>query len=97
MTVVVRKSVPLSDEDLERLNRLRASQTRRECLAALNHEPVAESVSDAALIQALMQAGMSAVDEQLELAGYLQLADERQEPERRAVARRRKPDWAAEQ
>jgi hypothetical protein len=66
-------------------------------LAELADTSLSETSSEAAVLHATWEAGMQAVLQRVEDAGYAQMATER-EPvaERKAVVRRRRPTWAGE-
>lgn len=86
----------MSARDIKDLNTLRGSRVHRAALASLSDEIVTESSSEAAVLHAVMEAGMKAVRERVEAEGYAQIAREAAEYDRRAVARRRRPSWADE-
>jgi hypothetical protein len=98
MAVAKRKSLPLSERDLQDLELLRSSEARRAALAALAHAELSTSASEAQLLSALLAAGLSAVDQKLAEDSYAMEAIERRktDAELRAVSRRRRPDWAGE-
>ncbi len=93
---VTRKSLPLSARDVEDLEKLRSSHEMREALSTLSSESITEASSEAALLHAVMEAGKRAIREHLESAGYAQIAQQREDYNRPAVARRRRPAWADE-
>jgi hypothetical protein len=98
-TTVARKSLPLTARDLRDLDILRGSPARRGALASLVDIEVGETLSEAQLLHAVLEAGLRAVEERIEEDGYARIAAERSETEqaaRRAVARRRRPSWADE-
>lgn len=86
----------MSARDLEDLEKLRNSHELREALSAVSSEPINENTSEAALLHAVMEAGKRAVREHVESVGYTQIAQEREDYNRQAVARRRRPTWADE-
>jgi hypothetical protein len=92
----VRKSLPLSDRDQREINMLRGSGQRRAVLSHLAAEDVSEDSSEATVLRALVEAGLRAVNHEMEARGYAELATDYTERERRRVARRRKPAWADE-
>ena len=94
-TVVTRKSLPLSERDLEELARLRDSAVHRAALHTLAGVD-ASRLSEAALLKAVMDIGFSTLLEQVEFAGYSTIAAETDAATRQAVARRRRPSWADE-
>jgi len=92
----VRKSLPLTAQDQADLQRMMRSDIHRDALTRLSREPVPVEASEARVLHALLAAGMAAVREEVEEAGYAQLAAERDPGTRRRVARRRPPSWAKE-
>jgi len=52
--------------------------------------------SEATLLHSVMEAGIKAVQQQVEDQGYAQIAAEMDEASQRTVARRRRPSWADE-
>lgn len=91
-----RKSLPLSERDLRDIAKLRGSMAHRAALSQLSAEVVTESTSEAAVLHAIVEAGIKAVTEQVEQEGYAQIAAEMTAADRQAVARRRRPAWADE-
>lgn len=75
---------------------LRTSGARRAALTRLTTVEVGENSSEAAVLHAVMEAGLRAVTEEVEDRGYAEMAADYSDTERRAVARRRKPEWAEE-
>lgn len=100
MTVVqgptARKSLPLTDGDLEELEQLRSSPERRSALARLAGAELSGSTSEARLLHAIFEAGLRAVRELAEDEGYAELARQQDPAARQGTARRRRPDWAVE-
>jgi len=94
-SIVARKSLPLSQRDLDELARLRESSPHRDALTALTGVDPA-GLSEAALLHAVMDIGFSTLLEQVEIAGYAAMAAETDAAASKAVARRRKPSWADE-
>jgi hypothetical protein len=97
-----RVPLPLTADDLSRLDQLKQSLVSRRALRVLSDEPVDDasaSPSEAALLHALVEAGWRALEHGVEETGYAQVAAARgaSAAERRGDARRRKPEWAAEQ
>ncbi len=90
---VTRKSLPLTQRDLEAIETLRGSTEK---WAALHSLAGAEYVADtdAAVLHALVEIGLAAVAAHSEEAGYAQLAAERNAAQRQQLARRRRPSWA---
>jgi hypothetical protein len=91
-----RKSLPMSERDLRDLDLMRRSGVHRATLSRISHVLLTEGSSDATVLRAIWEAGIRAVAEQVEEAGYRQMADERDLAARRAAARRRRPAWADE-
>lgn len=91
-----RKSLPLNARDLSDLSALRRSPAHRAVLADLAGTPLSETSSEAAVLHAIWEAGVQAVRDRVEEAGYAALAAERDPIAGKAVARRRRPTWADE-
>lgn len=91
----VRKSLPLSERDLHDLAVLRGSHAHRVALSQLADVDVTEQSSEAAMLHAVLEAGIKAVERLVEDAGYAQIAAAATE-DRQATARRRRPSWADE-
>ena len=91
-----RKSLPLSARDLEDLAKLRGSEAHRAALSHLVGSEVGGDTSEASLLHAVLEAGMRAVQQQVEEQGYAQIAAEMDVTARQASARRRRPSWADE-
>lgn len=91
-----RKSLPLSERDVRELALMRGSLAHRAALSRLADTDVAQDSSEAALLHAVMEAGINAVARQVEAEGYTQMAEEMEAAGRQAVARRRRPAWADE-
>lgn len=92
-----RKSLPLSARDLSDLSVLRHSPAHRGALADLAGIRLSETSSEATVLHAIWEAGVQAVRERVEDAGYAEMAAERDPAAGKAVARRRPPTWADEQ
>lgn len=92
----VRKSLPLSDRDLHNLALMRDSGAHRAALAHLVDAEVTSESSEATLLHSVMEAGINAVQQQVEDQGYTQIAAEMDWESQRTVARRRRPSWADE-
>lgn len=100
VTAVRRSSLPLTERDQQDLALLRASEPQREALGRLTGEPViGADVSEVALIHAVFAAGLRALREATEEAGYAELAAQQtgELAVRRAESRRRRPVWAEDQ
>lgn len=97
--VKARKSLPLTERDLNDLERLRAPGPERSVLCELAGIQV-ESVTEAALLNIIFATGLRAIRERAEERGYASAAAERlasgQAAEPRRTARRRRPAWADE-
>lgn len=95
-----RKSLPLSEQDLIDIARLREETPEREALSELAGVVIAESVAEAALLRMIFEAGLRAIREKAEERGYASAAEDRrasgEADEARQVARRRRPAWADE-
>ncbi|UGQ10827.1 hypothetical protein LO772_29070 [Yinghuangia sp. ASG 101] len=71
----IRKSVPLTVEDREHIQRLRTPDSaEREALAAVTGIELGGQVSEAEALHALPVAGRAALTEQVTLSGYAALA-----------------------
>lgn len=98
--IVRRASLPLTARDESDLAKVRDSAAYHCALAALTGSDIDPSTtSEAAAIHAIFTAGLLALRDEVERQGYAQMAQERQPEatERRALARRRPPSWAAEE
>lgn len=93
---VTRKSLPLTSADQEDLAKFRDSQVYRDALAQRSGVPITAGDSEASLLHSVLVAGLKAVREQVEAAGYEQIASEQDLSARLASARRRTPAWAEE-
>lgn len=95
-----RKSLPLSEQDLVDIARLRAETPEREALSELAGVDIVESVAEAALLRLIFEAGLRAIREKAEERGYASAAEDRrargETDEARRIARRRRPSWADE-
>jgi hypothetical protein len=96
---VRRPSLPLTQKDEDDLAMVRGSELYREALARLSGESTIIELTESAFLHAVLVAGIQAVRMSSEEAGYAILAAERagNADQRRAVARRRPPSWAAEE
>jgi hypothetical protein len=94
-----RKSLPLTDRDLAELVRLRQETPERAALSQLSGVDVV-SVTESALLHMIFVAGLHAISEKAEEAGYATAAADRlasgEADEIRRAARRRRPSWADE-
>jgi hypothetical protein len=95
-----RKSLPLTEQDLADIARLREATPEREALSEMVGV-VVESVAEAALLRMIFEAGLRAIREKAEERAYASAAEDRlggeEGAEIRRVARRRRPGWASEQ
>lgn len=97
--VVRRPSLPLTQRDEHDLGLLRESAPHRAALRRLSGEgDLGGDVSEATLLHAVFEAGLAAVREAAEEAGYAELAAQQasESGERKAQSRRRRPAWADE-
>jgi ectoine hydroxylase-related dioxygenase (phytanoyl-CoA dioxygenase family) len=98
--VKTRKSLPLTENDLADIARLRRETPEREALSELAGIVVAESVAEAALLRMVFEAGLRAIREKAEERAYATAAEDRlnsgEADEARRIARRRRPAWASE-
>jgi hypothetical protein len=94
----VRKPLPLTNRDLEDLDRLRVPGPERIALADLSGAPLEGQVTESVLLHAVFAAGIRAVREAAEASAYGEAALDRRasEEEDRQIARRRRPSWAGE-
>ncbi|GAB7003238.1 hypothetical protein JCM18899A_07090 [Nocardioides sp. AN3] len=93
---VARKSLPLSQRDLDDLATLRGSVAHREALAILAGTTIGTDESEATVLHALVVAGLKAVRERVEEDAYAQVAAELDSAAKKRSARRRRPAWADE-
>ena len=91
-----RKSLPLTERDQLALSILRSSPTHLAILGELAGTAVSETSSEASVLHAVWEVGIQTVREQVEAAGYAQMAADREASKGRAIARRRRPTWAHE-
>jgi hypothetical protein len=95
-----RKSLPLTEKDLDEIARLRQETPEREALSEMVGIVVSESVAEAALLRMIFEAGLRAIREKAEERAYASAAEDRlssgQADEARRIARRRRPAWATE-
>ena len=93
---VARKSLSLTERDLQDLKTLRESAIHREALSQAANSELADDASEAALLHAIHEAGMRAVRQQMEEQGYKEIGAKMDGKQRQWVARRRRPLWADE-
>jgi hypothetical protein len=95
-----RKSLPLTEQDLADIARLREETPEREALSELAGVVIVESVAEAALLRMIFEAGLRAIRERAEERAYASAAEDRlasgEAHEARRIARRRRPAWASE-
>ena len=96
----VRKSLPLTEKDLADIARLREETPEREALSEMAGVPIVGSVTEAALLRMIFEAGLRAIREKAEERAYASAAEDRlaggEADEMRRIARRRRPAWTAE-
>lgn len=86
---VTRKSVPLTQRDLDDIAKLRGDRRARTQLAVLAHAPVTETTSDAALLHTVLRAGLQAVQDRIDEESYrAEAADRAWQAEQRRISRR---------
>ena len=93
---IIRKSLPLSSRDLSDLSRLRESDTYHAALHELTSFTVTDQTSEASFLHAVLEAGILAIEQKAQEAGYAQMAQDIDVAARKAFARRRTPTWATE-
>ena len=93
-SVVRRAQLPLTQRDLDDLAALNGPTPQREALQRLVPEELADESSESALLHALLELALARVREELDAAGYAELARQHDDDARRRVARRRLPGWA---
>ena len=90
-----RKSLPLTEQDLADIARLREETPEREALSEMVGIVVVESVAEAALLRMIFEAGLRAIREKAEERAYASAAEDRlasgEADETRRIARRRRP------
>ena len=95
-----RKSLPLTEQDLADVARLRQETLEREALSEMAGIVVVEGVAEAALLHMIFKAGLHAIRERAEERAYASAAEDRlasgDTDEARRIARRRRPGWADE-
>lgn len=99
MTVIQRKSLPLTERDLADLAKLRTSADHRAALAALVALDLPEGTSESRILHAVLEAGLKAVRERMQEDGYAALAADPEHIAYHAARRshRRRPAWADEE
>ena len=93
---VTRKSLPLTSRDVSDLARLRESDVYHAALRELTAISVTSQTSEASFLHAVLAAGIVAIEQKAEEAGYEQMAQQIDTAAAKAFARRRTPTWAAE-
>lgn len=102
MATVVRKSLPLTVQDLSKLEDIKRSPQQIAALSELSQNQLDTSAAEAQLLRAIYLAGLRALEEHVMDAGYaaiavdLEISADEFEDHRKHVARRRQPDWANE-
>lgn len=98
-TTGTRKSVPLTESDLEDLAVVRESAELREALASVAGTDLPETASESVLLHTILVAGLRAAQERAQEAGYADLGAEYREggSMRRKVSRRRPPAWTGDE
>ena len=91
-----RHSLPLSEMDLAVLAMIRNSQAHKEALESLIDFRFFPETSEAALLHAVFEAGIHALNREIEVAGYAQIAATQSAEERKELARSRPPSWVEE-
>jgi hypothetical protein len=94
-----RTPLPLTEHDEADLAKLRDPGPARTALANLAPGSLPDGdISEALLLHAVFVVGLRAVREAAEAAAYDQVAADyaAEDAERRRIARRRRPEWAAE-
>jgi hypothetical protein len=102
--VLRRSSLPLTAQDEADLALIRSSEELRAAFAGLLAGSDArallhDSPSEAALLHAVFALGLARIREEVDAAGYAELAASYSpaiDLQRRSAARRRRPAWAAE-
>lgn len=90
----------MTERDERDLTLLRDSPVYQKALEQLSGEEVGQTErSEAALLHAVFEAGMEAIRQAAQEAGYALIAAEQLQhaKERRDTARRRRPSWADEE
>lgn len=93
---VTRKSLPLTSRDLSDLARLRESDVYHAAIRELTAFSVTSQTSEASFLHAVLAAGIVAIEQKAEEAGYEQMAQQIDTAAAKAFARRRTPTWASE-
>jgi hypothetical protein len=98
--VVRRTSLPLTAQNERDLSKVRESSAYQMALEQLSDIKIIKlKMSEAALLNAIFEAGIPAVRQKAELAGYAEIAAAQSESElsqQRSESRRRRPHWADE-
>lgn len=98
--VVRRTSLPLTEQNERDLSKVRESSSYQMALEQLSGTKIFEvEISTAALLHAIFEAGIAAVRQEAELAGYTEIASSQSEVElkqHRSESRRRRPSWTEE-
>lgn len=94
-----RKSLPLTEQDLDDLARLRQATPERAALSRISGVDVID-VTESSLLHMIFVAGLHAIHEKAEEDAYATAAADRkasgEADELRRIARRRRPAWVDE-
>ncbi|HVV75041.1 MAG TPA: hypothetical protein VHC43_03320 [Mycobacteriales bacterium] len=93
-SVVRRAPLPLTETDIRAVEALRVSGPQRAALMRLLPEDLPSDISESGLLHALFEVALSRVREEVEAAGYAELALQQDDTVRRRAARRRRPRWS---
>ena len=99
--VVRRTSLPLTEQNERDLSKIRESSSYQIALEQLSDIKIFKArMSEAALLNAIFEAGIAAVRQRAELEGYAEIAASLSKVEireQRKDARRRRPSWSEEE
>lgn len=99
--VVRRTSLPLTEQNERDLSKIRESSSYQMALEQLSDIKISKvKMSEAALLNAIFEVGIAAVQQKAELAGYAEIASSLSEVElkqHRNESRRRRPSWSEEE
>lgn len=92
-----RQALPLTEQDIADLARLRSSAVLRQALQDASPDAIdAEHATESSIVHAVFAAGLAAIAEAAEELGYERLAQDYDTAARKGSARRRAPSWAAD-
>lgn len=98
--VLRRSSLPLTEQNEDDLSKVRESSSYQRALEVLSGRKIVEAdVSTSALLHAIFEVGIAAVQKEAEMTGYAEIASTQSASEaraHRAQSRRRRPTWAQE-